>query len=187
MSWPRNDEQATRVASVLLWEQQLDELDYYALLGVTSEGTPVEYEVAYHRFALQFHPDCHLESEPRVRQALTRIFQRGVEARRVLCDAQLHARYRKLHEQGAKRLLDESRVVEIDLEHDLPNLHESCRSAGAKLQAMSAARAWQNREFEVVRQQLDLALAFDGRANQNIEHCIEAIELALSEMGHPTR
>jgi curved DNA-binding protein CbpA len=180
MSSPPADAELSSIDAILLWDAQLDELDYYTLLGVTDQASVLDYEQAYHRFALQFHPDCHPNDEAIVRDALTRIFQRGVEARRVLSDPELHARYRALHQRGIRRFLDDSPVVPLDLEEELPKLHEICRSAGAKLEAMAAARALSRHELDEVRRRLASALAYDGDTNPDVERCLSAVERALS-------
>jgi curved DNA-binding protein CbpA len=187
ISAPRDDESSANTATILLWDRELDELDYYELLGVSAQDDPLALERAYHGFALRFHPDCYPEYQSPVREALTRIFQRGVEARRVLCDSQLRVRYRALLHRGAKRLLDDSTAASVNLEEDLRELHETCRSAGAKLEAMSAARAWQRGELTQVRKRLVVALSFDGNANKDIERCIEVVEQALCEHGPPAK
>ncbi len=185
MPSPLVDEELSPTAAILLWDQQLDELDYYAILGVTDQDSVSDYERAYHRFALQFHPDCYPNLEPPIHAALTRIFQRGVEARRVLSEPQLHARYRMLVEQGKKRMLDDSPLVAVDLARELPHLHEGCRSAGAKLEAMAAARAFPRTTLEVVRQHLASALVFDGNANTLVRACLEAVEQSMSQSRSP--
>ena len=185
MTSPRADEELSPTAAILLWDQQLDELDYYTILGVTDQDSASDYERAYHRFALQFHPDCYPNHEPPIHNALTRIFQRGVEARRVLSDPQLHARYRMLLQQGKKRMLDDSPVESVDLAAELPHLHEGCRSAGAKLEAMAAARAFPRNNLEVVRQHLASALVFDGNANTLVRACLEAVEQSLPQSRRP--
>lgn len=185
MSSPRADDALSPIAAILLWDQQLDELDYYTILGVTDQDSVGDYERAYHRFALQFHPDCYPNHEPPIHNALTRIFQRGVEARRVLSDPQLHARYRLLLQQGKKRMLDDSPVAVVDLVRELPHLHEGCRSAGAKLEAMAAARALPRNTLEVVRQHLASALVFDGNANASVRACLDAVEQSLSQSRNP--
>lgn len=182
-----HSEATTEAAEIMLWDERLDELDYYALLGVTESDSVGDYERAYHRFALRFHPDCHLEREAPIRDALTRIFQRGAEARRVLSDPQLRARYRALLREGAIRLSEETPVPSIDLSRDLPALHQTCRSAGAKLEAMTAFRAWQRGEFESARQRLVSALAFDGNANPSIANCLSAIDGVLLSGAHSER
>lgn len=160
------------------WAQGLDTLNYYDLLGVTEQDDLLACERAYHRFALRFHPDRSPDADGSVRATLTRIFQRGVEARRVLCDPERRKLYRVRLKQGAVRLSDDHPVATVDLDNALPSLHHECRSAGAKLEAMAAARAWQARDMLVVHQHLIRAWVFDGKANATIERCVEAIELA---------
>jgi hypothetical protein len=170
-----NDDDA-HSATILLWDRTLDDLDYYALLGVVPSSDTLDLERAYHHFALRFHPDSHSHCSPSIREALTRIFQRGVEARRVLDDPALRAQYRVLLAKGIRRLLADA-APPLDLEQELPGLHRNCRSAGAKLEAMAAAKAWQRHDLERVRHSLTAALRFDGDANADLERMLHALTL----------
>jgi len=179
MASPTAEDLSSRIETIGLWDMQLDELDYFALLGVEATDGTSACEQAFHRFALQFHPDCYPEVDASIRNTLTRIFQRGVEARCVLCDPALRARYRASLDRGEMRLLDDAPVVSVDLDQELPKLHESCRSAGAKLEAMAAARALLSKNPQRAKERLLLALAFDGGANPLVQHFIAAIDQAL--------
>lgn len=163
------------VTNICAWEDRLDTLTYHEILNVSDSADGLECERAYHHFALQFHPDCYPELPVEIRHAITRIFQRGVEARRVLCDPELRRRYAQQVLLGETRLIDDKPAVRIDLGTALVTLHESCRSAGAKLQAMAAARAHQRGDMAQVRRLLLQALAFDGDANASIRECVDAL------------
>jgi curved DNA-binding protein CbpA len=79
--------------AVFGWLELLDELDYYALLGVGRDGSRDDVHEAFRAFASTFHPDGHPGRTPREVSALDAIFKRGTEAFTVLTDAGLRERY----------------------------------------------------------------------------------------------
>jgi curved DNA-binding protein CbpA len=66
-------------------------IDYYKLLGVRPEATPIEIKQAYHAFARQFHPDYHFGRENEAR--FSGIFQDISEAYYILSDPALRDEY----------------------------------------------------------------------------------------------
>ena len=82
---------------------QLDDLDYYDLLGVDPQAGVDAIRVAFHAFARRYHPDNHTDDPKRHRRA-TKIFRRGTEAYRVLLDRELRAAYDGELRKGIKRL-----------------------------------------------------------------------------------
>ncbi|CAG8472371.1 14547_t:CDS:2 [Racocetra fulgida] len=69
--------------------------DLYSLLSLTSEASPVDIKKAYHRLALQYHPDKHTNSTPEQREEATRKFQSLGYAYAVLSDPKKRERYDK--------------------------------------------------------------------------------------------
>lgn len=94
------DEEAIRLAVLA---DNLDEVDYYALLEVPREVGVDAVRDAFHQFALRFHPDQHVGDAARQRKALA-IFKRGAEAYRVLMNPALRRRYDAALAAGALRL-----------------------------------------------------------------------------------
>jgi len=82
---------------------QLDDLDYYELLGVDPQAGVDAIRTAFHAFARRYHPDNHTDDPKRHRRA-TLIFRRGTEAYRVLLDRELRAAYEQELRKGIKRL-----------------------------------------------------------------------------------
>lgn len=90
-----------------LLDEHLDRMDYYALLGVARDDVAARIREAFHKFALRFHPDQHLDDAAAQRRAL-RIFKRGAEGYRVLLDPTLRARYDAALARGEVRLSPEA-------------------------------------------------------------------------------
>jgi curved DNA-binding protein CbpA len=81
----------------------LDDLDYYALLGLARGAGADAVRDAFHQFALKFHPDRYVDEPARQSVALA-VFKRGAEAYRVLNNPVLRARYDLALGRGALRL-----------------------------------------------------------------------------------
>lgn len=175
MSFARDDTASRSRENILEWNLRLDALDYYEILGVEPSASATELLDAYHRFALTFHPDTRPDDSLEIRQALTRIFQRGVEAYRVLSNSTLRNEYEELHSHGKRRYFDSFRAPKLELPVALPTLHERCRSAGAKLEAQQAARAWFRNDLAQTEQRLLNALRYDGDTNADVEQCLNAV------------
>lgn len=116
------------------WNDVLDDATYYEILGVLQIADAAAIRDAFHEFALAFHPDAQLDLEPTARQIVARIFQRGVEAYRVLSSDAERVRYDLALAKGLVRLEGESerRVT------GARSLDELCRTAAAKLYAKRA-------------------------------------------------
>jgi curved DNA-binding protein CbpA len=124
-------------------DEHLDRIDYYSLLGVARNASDGQIKEAFHRFALQYHPDQHLGDAAGATRAL-RIFKRGSEGYRVLLDATLRARYdaglargevRLTAEQERRQVVQETRVAavsEAPLPPDVAGLFEKSNEAFRK-------------------------------------------------------
>lgn len=162
---------------VLDWDSRIDRLGYEEILGVTVDSSVEVCRQAYYRFAQAFHPDSHLDADPLLKTALTRVFQRGAEAYRVLTDRKLRAQWVIARHQGAFRLADSTVGPEIDLRQELGDLHLHCRSAGAKLSAKQAASAFSKGKRDVCEKQLQIAIDYEQGANLDIERCLAALSV----------
>lgn len=83
---------------------QLDRVTYYELLNVAPDAERQALQQAFHRFALVYHPDRHVDATDGLREIATRIFERGVEAYGVLRDPTSREAYEKAILAGDKRL-----------------------------------------------------------------------------------
>jgi DnaJ-domain-containing protein 1 len=161
---------------IIEWDSRIDRLGYEELLGVPLDATRDACRQAYYRFAQSFHPDAHRDADPELRGALTRVFQRGVEAYRVLADPVLRARWVVAREKGELRLTQTTRAPEVNLEQELAELHIHCRSAGAKLFAKQAHSALGRANSHECMTHLRKALEYEGGANVYIGRCVQALE-----------
>ncbi len=89
---------------VLTAAAKLDQASYYEILRVPRGVDRPTLQKAWHRFALAYHPDRHVDDEPDVREAATRVYERGVEAYSVLRDPAVAAAYDRVLQQGGMRL-----------------------------------------------------------------------------------
>lgn len=90
---------------------QLDQLDYYALLGVDPKASVEEIRAAFRKFALKFHPDRHAAGgEEKVARA-TRIYRRGSEALETLVDPTKRKAYDIVLARGELRLTQDAQGV----------------------------------------------------------------------------
>ncbi len=62
----------------------LDEVDYYALLGIEQDAGVDQIRRAFHDFARRYHPDLYALNDPEDQIKAARVYRRGTEAYRVL-------------------------------------------------------------------------------------------------------
>ena len=77
--------------------QKPDELDYYALLGVSRDASVADIKAGFRAFALCHHPD-RFAGDEQAGRAATRMYRRGTEAYRVL----MHPQQRRLYDEQLK-------------------------------------------------------------------------------------
>lgn len=92
---------------ILLAWSKLEEASYYDLLRVGPGAERTELQQAFHRFALAYHPDRHVEEDDELREKARAIFQRGAEAYSVLRDQRAATLYQQGLLQGRRRLSPE--------------------------------------------------------------------------------
>jgi curved DNA-binding protein CbpA len=166
------------------WVAIVDHCDYYELLGVQATADPESIKNAYHGLVSSFHPDAHPGEDASTLDMLTRVFQRGTEAHRVLTDIDLRTRYDIGLLRGELRLRELLTSAPAPRERSSGKpLHELCRSAGAKLAAKQADSLLAKGDLGAAKRQLELALRYDGGANLDLAERLEALETALYVSG----
>ncbi len=92
---------------ILLAWSRLDEASYYDLLSIDRGADRAALQRAFHRFALAYHPDRHVELDDAMRDKARAMFQRGVEAYTVLRNERYASHYAERFAKGALRLTPE--------------------------------------------------------------------------------
>jgi curved DNA-binding protein CbpA len=172
---------AREVERIVSWDLTLDDANYYEILGVLEIADDQALRLAFHAFARAFHPDAYPDSAPEIRGRLTRIFQRGSEAYRVLAHAERRAEYDMALARGQLRLGFPSRpppgqVVALSLE-------DLCRTPSAKLHARAAERLISQGDLEGARDELLVATRHEQPDNPALAERLEGLELALFASG----
>jgi curved DNA-binding protein CbpA len=173
---------------------QLDQLDYYSLLGVEATASVDEIRAAFRKFALKYHPDRHAGGEAEKIARATRIYRRGSEALETLVDPIKRKAYDVVLARGELRLTADAQSVARNA-----SSRKSSR-AGARRSAAGASRPSRRSVVPGARStrpparneiQSPTAKAFYARALQaskagDYRAALRMIESALAqEPGHP--
>jgi DnaJ-class molecular chaperone len=170
------------IERVYEWASVLDASSYYELLGLLEIADDAAVKVAFHEFALAFHPDAHLDYDGQTAQVLRQVFQRGAEAYRVLSNPVLRPRYDLALAKGQLRLggSEVPRVANVGV--GAKSLDELCRTASAKRFAGRADDLISQGDLLGAKRELQLALREDGE-NAELSERLDALDLALFAMG----
>lgn len=163
------------------WEQTLVYATYYEVLGVLEIADDGAIRRAFHEFSLAFHPDAHPSAEPGMAARLSRIFQRGAEAYRVLVNPELRADYDLALAKGEMRLGVPS--VPPGTVSDVRSLDDLCQSASAKMYAKRADRLISQGDLAEAKRELWRAYRAEEQPDPEIKERLDALELALFAMG----
>jgi curved DNA-binding protein CbpA len=167
------------------WADVVDDSTYYELLGVLDLADTDAIKVAFHEFALAFHPDVHRGRSADEVHAVLIVYQRGAEAYRVLSDPALRARYDLDLARGRLRLADDEEPATDAAPNGpaLKSLEDLCQSPAARLCARKADEHISRGELAEARRLLRDALTQDGFENLELEERIEALDLMLYAIG----
>ncbi|HET9959110.1 MAG TPA: J domain-containing protein [Polyangiaceae bacterium] len=169
------------LSHLLAWEQSLDVLSYYELLGVLEVADESDIRQQFREFCRAFHPDSHPHGGSEVANRLERIFQRGAEAYRVLMNPELRASYDLGLARGRLRLGAEAPSVAP--RNQIRTLDELCQSAGGKLHARRADKLISEGDLERAKRELLLAWRSEEQPDPELADRLDALDLALFARG----
>lgn len=184
-----SDREEQLYTSLQAWAAALDRLDYYTLLGLDRSATANDVKLAFHRFALAFHPDRYNDYDPRLGALAQRVFVRGVEAYKVLRQPRTRGDY-DLRRAGGQLRAGQAPAAKQPLPKmgapaNTPQpqaLVDLCRSPAARLCAMNAERQISEGDLRGARKLLLEAISKDG-GNPRLQERLDALDFALDAMG----
>jgi curved DNA-binding protein CbpA len=150
--------------------EELDQLDYYSLLGIEPTATDDELRRAFRKFALRYHPDRYAGApEDKIARA-TAIYRRGSEAVEVLGDPVQRRAYDAALARGETRL-----TAEPTKKAAAKSSRPSARRTGRSQRPHTTARTIQSPSARAYyARAIELAKAGDHRgAYQAIQNAIQ--------------
>jgi curved DNA-binding protein CbpA len=130
-------------------DPQLDEYDYYTLLGVEQTASDAELKAAFRKFALRYHPDRFAGAEADKVERATAIYRRGSEAIEVLGDPTQRRAYDAGLARGQLRLTSDPRAAKPQS----PTHAATARAAPAEAPTIRSpsARAFYGKALELAK------------------------------------
>lgn len=168
------DLEALDLARLVEWDDALDRISYYEILGLEQGDDRDRLRHAFHAFALAFHPDSFQGFDPDVQARAQRVFERGVEAYRALADPERRSAYDLALAKGELRLGKQVRREGVGV--GARSLDEICRSPGAKLHAKRAEQMLTQGDLKQAHLELWRALRAEDGPNPELMERIEAVE-----------
>lgn len=152
----------------------LDDLDYYALLGLADDAGEDDVKSAFRKFARKYHPDRFAGEDDEKRERATVIFRRGSEALQVLTDPAQRAAYDRALQQGRTRLVEDGRSTQDRLAavKDPPKPEPTApapashpvKNERARAYFQRAVEAAKSQDWPLVRRALIAALEAEGES-----------------------
>ncbi|GAH46736.1 unnamed protein product [marine sediment metagenome] len=175
-------------STFIVWAESLETMNYYDILRVAYDASPVEIQKAFHALSLRCHPDRFVDEPVEVGQAASAVFKRLVEAYNVLRRPALRARYdeelRKAASAGgagaatAGVKFDEHAVAQKKT-FEQRTLFMIARNPKAKQFAAKADRFLSNGQLEEARIQIISAYQHDP-GNDELKERLDILYEALA-------
>jgi DnaJ-class molecular chaperone len=158
-------------------DEQLDRLDYYALLGVERDADGAEIKRAFQRFARKYHPDQY-PAPSALADRVTRIYRRGTEAYRILTHTEYRPLYDEALKKGALRLDPGEARLAV---HSAPRQEPRSEMGDmyVKMLVEGAERAIERNDHELAEQSLTAALQIEPD-DADLKHKLEEVKKNLN-------
>lgn len=138
--------------------KRLDELDYYALLGVSQDASVDAIKQAFRSFARRYHPDRHA-GDPAMQAKVSRIYRRATEAYRVLTQPEQRRAYDGQLAQGKLRFDPEQAWQSV--RPSVPAGQADVRSGKARPFLAKAEQAMRASDWKQAKLHLQIALSHE--------------------------
>jgi curved DNA-binding protein CbpA len=138
--------------------EAMERNSYYRLLAIPDDAPLELIRRAYHRRAMQLHPDRHRDTAEPARSRVYALFKRMTEAYRVLSDPEERRRYDAGLAQGRMRLEDE-------VTSEMPGgrrPEDRLRTPAGRRHFQAAAEAVAKGDFGAAELNLKLAIGHEG-------------------------
>lgn len=152
--------------------KRLDELDYYALLGVAQDASVDAIKAAFRAFARRYHPDRHV-GDPETMAKVTRIYRRGTEAYRVLTHFEQRRAYDAQLALGALRL--DTEQVRVSARPSAAPGQVEVHSTRARPFVTKAEQALRSGDYKQAKLNYQIALTHEP-SNEAIQRKLAEIE-----------
>ncbi|HEX2677601.1 MAG TPA: DnaJ domain-containing protein [Polyangiales bacterium] len=156
--------------------RRLDELDYYALLGVAPDASVDAIKLAFRTFARKYHPD-RLAGEPEEQAKVVRIYRRGTEAYRVLTHFEQRRAYDQQLAQGKLRF-DPEQAWQSIRPTAPPGQASDVRNSRARPFMAKAEQAMRAKDWKQARLNLQIALQHEP-GNETILRKLAEVDAQL--------
>ena len=148
-------------AETKLIAKNLDQLDYFQVLGASPDAPLPELKAKYHQLQRNYHPDAFYSSpDPELKDAVNRIAKRVAEAYVILRDPRKRAKYTKDIE-GADRVKKLRYTEESDREARIEKEQELGKTAQGRNLWKKAQESIKRGDFRAASRDLQTALLFE--------------------------
>jgi curved DNA-binding protein CbpA len=132
--------------------EALESASYYKILDLPQDAPILAVQDAFHRFALEYHPDRHVHASQEERALLHEVFKRGTEAFVILGDVERRPLYDEGLARGHVRFLEgEAAQAALDAIPKEKTLEDIATTPKAKELARKADRLIVAKKFEEAR------------------------------------
>lgn len=163
---------------------QLDQLDYFQILGCKQTSSHTDIKARYHALQREYHPDTFFESpDTELKSAVYRIAKRVTEAYVILRNAAKKNKYIadvNGDERDARLRFTESTELELRREQQQEKEEEFGKTAQGRELVQKALEAAKHGDLKGARRDLQTALLFEGD-NESVREHLEDIQTKIRQ------